>query len=136
MYGANETPVRINMAEMNIDQMVLISRLQFNRVINPADKDEDQVRNEFRRAMINHSLDLDEDERNAAAAAKAQKEKVVAPVAPVQAVEPVDPVEAVMVMDKPALIDWLAKEFGVIADKRTRLETLRELATALIHGEG
>lgn len=136
MYGSNDVPARINMAEMNIDQMVLTSRLQFNRVINPADKDEDQVRQEFRRAMISHSLDLDEDERNEAAAIKAQKEKVIVPVAPVQAVEPVDPVESVMVMDKPELIEWLSKEFKVNADKRKSLETLREQAVALIHGEG
>jgi hypothetical protein len=56
-----------NLGAMSVDQLVHMARFEFNRVIDPAGKDADQLRREVQTLMVNHSLDMDEDDRKAAA---------------------------------------------------------------------
>lgn len=53
----------INLSAMGIDQMVLLARTEFNRVVSADGKDEDQVRREVHALMTNHSLDLEAERR-------------------------------------------------------------------------
>lgn len=55
----------VNLSAMSIDQMVLMARVEFNRVVNTDGKDEEQVRREVHALMANHNLDLDADSRKA-----------------------------------------------------------------------
>lgn len=55
----------VNLSAMSVDQMVLMARMEFNRVVNTDGKDEAQVRREVHALMANHNLDLDADSRKA-----------------------------------------------------------------------
>lgn len=53
----------VNLTAMGIDQMVHMARLEFNRVVDPADKSEADVRREVHALMTNHSLDMEAERR-------------------------------------------------------------------------
>lgn len=54
-----ETAAFVNLSAMSVDQMVLMARLEFNRVVNTDGKDEAHVRAEVHALMANNNLDLD-----------------------------------------------------------------------------
>jgi hypothetical protein len=62
---ARETAAFVNLSAMSTEQMVLMARIEFNRVVNVDGKDEAQVRREVHAMMANHNLDLDADIRKA-----------------------------------------------------------------------
>jgi hypothetical protein len=47
----------VNLTAMSIDQMALMARIEFNRVISTEGKDEDQVRREVHALMANDTID-------------------------------------------------------------------------------
>lgn len=62
---AQDVAAFVNLSAMSIDQMVLMARIEFNRVVNTDGKDDEQVRREVHALMANHNLDLDADSRKA-----------------------------------------------------------------------
>lgn len=57
--AAQDVAAFVNLTAMGIDQMILLARTEFNRVVNPEGKDEAQVRREVHALMTNHSIDME-----------------------------------------------------------------------------
>lgn len=62
---ARESASYISLSAMTPDQLVHLARFEFNRVINPAGKSVDQLRQEVQSLMVSHSLDVLADEQSA-----------------------------------------------------------------------